>query len=121
MSDNRPLENDRRDALRQRSIVETLIVEHPEIGTCVCTVTDLSRKGMRLRMPICIPCCSEILLHPPKGMDLRITRAEIVRQNIVRKNGDVWYECGIQFTESAELRRHSWFLSLRHSEQAEAV
>jgi hypothetical protein len=121
MSDSEISMDDRRNALRQRSVVDTLLVEHAELGTCVCKVMDLSRKGMRLRMPVCIPCGSEILIYPPKGTDLRISKAEIVRQYIVRKDGNEYFECGVQFTESAELRRHTWFLSLRLADQAEAA
>ncbi len=112
------LEDDRRDALRQNCVAKTLRVEHPQMGSFECPCVDISRKGLKLRMPICMPCGSEILIYPPPATELRVGRARIVRQHLVEEPGMTWYECGIQFTEQAELRRHTWFLTLRkgHSE-----
>ncbi len=105
--------DDRRDALRQRSTVDTLWVESHGQGMHLCSVLDISRKGMRIRMPICLPCGAEMLIHPPIDAALRPARARIVRQHVVEIDGETWIECGIQFTEEAELRRHTWFLTLR--------
>ena len=110
-----PLADDRRDALRQKCRAKTLVIEHPYLGRFECACVDISRKGLKLRMPVCIPCGSEILIHPPEGMELRVGKARIVRQQLVEVHGATWFECGIQFTEQAELRRHTWFLTLRCS------
>ncbi len=107
------LADDRRDALRQKCKAKTLRVEHPQLGSFECPCVDISRKGLKLRMPICIPCGSEILIYPPPDADLRVGKARIVRQHLVEDQNTTWFECGIQFTEQAELRRHTWFLTLR--------
>ena len=107
--------DDRRNALRQKCRVDMLIIEHAEIGRVGCLVMDISRKGFRLRMPVCIPCGSVVQVHPPHGETLRVSEARIVRQQYVENNGKTWFECGVQFTEEAELRRHTWFLTLRNA------
>lgn len=107
--------DDRRNALRQKCRAKTLLVEHPQLGTFECPCIDISRKGLKLRMPVCVPCGSEVLIHPPKDTELRVGRARIVRQHVVDDASGTWFECGIQFTEHAELRRHTWFLTLRNS------
>src|ERR1051325_2042590 len=99
---NETLNDDRRIALRQPCQVEILTIEHEELGKHACVVMDISRKGFRLRMPLCIPCGSEITVHPPDGTDLRPGRARIMRQQVVDQGGKCWFECGIQFTDSAD-------------------
>ena len=110
---DRPTIDDRRDALRQKCRVYSLMVEHPSTGIVECICMDISRKGLKLRMPVCIPCGSEITVHPPEAMGLRVSKARIMRQQLVDGGSTTWYECGIQFTEQAELRRNTWFLTLR--------
>ena len=68
-----------------------------------------------------MPCGSEILIYPPQDTELRVGRARIVRQQIVDEMGVTWFECGIQFTEQAELRRHTWFLTLRNGYSAASI
>lgn len=106
---------DRRLALRQPCRVETLVVEHEERGRFECRVVDISRKGIRLLMPVSLPCGSVIRIYPPQGMELRICLARIIRQQVVTTEEGDWFECGVAFTERAELRRHSWFLTLRQA------
>lgn len=108
------MRDDRRDALRQSCLIDTLLVEHPTMGQIVCQVMDISRRGLRLRMAINIPCGSDVILHPPKGVELSRSRARIMRQQVVdAPDGTTFFECGLRFTEEAELRRHKWFLTLR--------
>jgi hypothetical protein len=114
-ADNNTLLDDRRNALRQKCRAKTLIVEHPQMGMFECPCLDISRKGLKLRMPVCVPCGSEVLIHPPEGTELRIGRARIMRQQVVDEDNATWFECGIRFTEQAELHRHTWFLTLRNS------
>ncbi len=109
-----PLLDDRRDALRQKCKAKSLIIESSSGQLIECPVADISRKGLRLMMPVCLPCGSEILIHPPQGVELRVGRARIRRQQVVERNGETWFECGVQFTEQAELRRHTWFLAMRN-------
>ena len=116
--DEPTLDDDRRDALRQKCIAKTLHVEHAQMGCFECPCVDISRKGLKLRMPVCMPCGSEVLIHPPAETSLRVGRARIVRQHLVEEAGQTWFECGIQFTEQAELRRHTWFLTLRNGYSA---
>ena len=109
------MEEDRRDALRQGSRVVTLIAEHAERGRFMCQVVDVSRRGMRLRMPISLPDGSEITVYPPVHESLKPSPAKIIRQQIVEDGDATWYECGIRYTDVAELRRHTWFLTLRNA------
>ena len=109
------IKEDRRDALRQESRVINLIAEHEERGRFMCEVTDVSRRGMRLRMPVCLPCGSEITIHPPYNESLKPSQAKIIRQQVVQDGDAVWYECGVRYTDAAELRRHTWFITLRRA------
>lgn len=106
---------DRRDALRQEPRIITLIAEHEERGRFVCQLMDVSRRGMRLRMPVSLPNGSEIVVHPPIHESLKPSPAKIIRQEIIEDGDAVWYECGIRYTDVAELRRHTWFLTLRNA------
>ena len=109
------MKEDRRDALRQDSRVVTLIAEHAERGRFMCQVVDVSRRGMRLRMPISLPDGSEITVYPPVHESLKPSPAKIIRQQVVEDGDATWYECGIRYTDVAELRRHTWFLTLRNA------
>ena len=109
------LKEDRRDALRQDSRVMTLIAEHAECGRFMCQVVDVSRRGMRLRIPVSLPDGSEITVYPPAHESLKPSPARIIRQHVVEDGDAVWYECGIRYTDAAELRRHTWFLTLRNA------
>jgi hypothetical protein len=108
-------QEDRRDALRQESRVITLIAEHAERGRFMCQVMDVSRRGMRLRIPVNLPNGSEILVNPPMHESLKPSPAKIIRQQVVEEGDAIWYECGIRYTDAAELRRHTWFLTLRNA------
>ncbi len=109
------VKEDRRDALRSDSRVMTLIAEHEQRGRFMCQVVDVSRRGMRLRMPISLPDGSEITVHPPMHESLKPSPAKIIRQQVVVDGDATWYECGIRYTDAAELRRHTWFLTLRNA------
>ena len=106
--------DDKRDALRQPCVVSKVTIEYQQMRY-ECMVMDISRTGMRLRMPICLPCGSNIMILPPTGFELRISQARIVRQCVVDDRDTTYFECGVHFTESAELRRHTWFLALRRA------
>jgi hypothetical protein len=104
--------DDRRYALRQKSKVETFLVEHAKLGCHEVRVLDISRNGLRLLMPLCIPCGDEIIIHPPKGTELMKLRANIVRQRLMLQGEERWFECGMQIADTAEWRKHKWFLTL---------
>ena len=108
-----PLLDERRDALRQTSKVSTLMVEHKTLGMIEAKVLDISRRGLRLLMPRVVPCGDEITIHSPKGMDLFTLHATIVRQSMIMKGTETWFECGIKVSDSATWR-HVWFLTLRN-------
>ena len=108
-------QEDRRDALRQESRMITLIAEHDERGRFVCQLMDVSRRGLRLRMPVSLPNGSEIIVHPPIHESLKPSPAKIIRQQVVEDGEAIWYECGLRYTDVAELRRHTWFLTLRNA------
>jgi len=114
-----PLMDDRRDALRQHSKVETLTIEHETVGLVEAKVLDISRRGLRLLLPRVIPCGDEITLHSPPGMDLFMLRATIVRQTLVTRGDTVWFECGVKVSDTATWR-HIWFLTLRTNETAQS-
>src|SRR5262245_14113435 len=109
---------DRRDALRQLSKVELVTVEHATLGTLKARVLDISRHGLRMLMPVCIPCGDEIVVHPPQDTELLKLRANIVRQHLVMQEGERWFECGIKVSDAAEWRKHKWFLTLRDAKAA---
>ena len=113
LTEQEMLLSDRRDALRQKARVGSVLVEHPVTGTVEAMMLDTSRRGMRLLMPKCVPCGEEIIVHPPSGTDLLRLRAQIIRQRVVKQGDEQWFECGIQVSDSAEWRRHKWFLALR--------
>jgi hypothetical protein len=114
-SEQDTLLQDRRWALRQPTGEIPLIVEHHQLGRHEGIVLDVSRKGLRFRADFCFPCGSMILLHPPAGSDLRAVRGRIMREQLVERNGEMVFECGVQYTDEAEIRRHTWFLKLRES------
>ncbi len=107
---------DRRVALRQPCREETLDIEHPTLGRHTARVLDISRSGVRIAMDVCIPCGEGVLVLAPPERGLLNCRARIMRQRVLDIGEETWFECGIRFTEEAELRRHSWFLTLRRSE-----
>lgn len=111
---------DKRLALRQKSWAPFLMVEHPTFGLTAARVGDISREGLRLEMPVAIPCGEEIIIHPPADTELLRLRANIVRQKVVFVGEEPWYECGIQVGDTAAWRKHKWFLALRRSDDEEA-
>ena len=110
---------DRRLALRQNCRVDFLVVEHPTAGIVRTTVLDISRQGFRLLMPVSVPCGDGIIIHPPEGSGLLKIRAAIVRQRMVTRDHRTMVDCGVEVADTAEWRKHAWFLALRtgtHSE-----
>ncbi len=112
-ADKEMLLDDRRDALRQPTPALPLTVEHQELGNHEGCIVDVSRRGLRFRSRFCFPCGGRILLYPPTGTDLRPVRARIMRVQVIEERDGTYFECGVQYTDEAEIRRHTWFLSLR--------
>lgn len=105
--------DDRRDNLRQSSRMHQVVLEHAEAGLILCTIEDVSRGGLRVRLHTSLPCGAEVLVHPPEGTSLKPEPARIVRQQLIDCGAEEIFECGIHFTDEAAQARHTWFLTLR--------
>src|SRR5438552_17446325 len=110
---------ERRLALRQKCRVETLEIQHETEGTMTATVLDLSRDGFRLLLPRTVPCGDEIIIHPPAGAGLLKIRATIVWQTLATHNDERVFVCGAEVGETADWRKHTWFLALRKGREAQ--
>ena len=107
--------DDRRCALRQPTVQITIFVDHAGYGTHRVDLVDISRSGARFQTATYLPCGGEILMHPPVDAPLLSSRARIIRERIILTAQGERYEYGVQFTDGAELRRHTWFLALREA------
>lgn len=112
---------ERRAALRQRCRVETLSVEHDDAGIMTAIVLDLSRDGFRLLLPRPVPCGDEIVLHPPEGAGLLKIRATVVWESLAMHNDVRMIACGAEVGETADWRKHNWFLALRKGIETHAA
>ncbi len=107
---------DRREALRQGLHGLAITARHAELGLHAGTLLDVSRTGVRFEAAVCFPCGAELIVYAPEGFVLRPIRARIVRQKLVEDSRGTRFEYGVRFTEEAELRRHTWWLTLRKEE-----
>src|SRR5258708_1724743 len=98
-------DEDRRGNLRQMVRGTTVRIE-TKTG-------DISRSGIRFYASTEIPCGSQIVLFPPANSGLRPIRARIMRQRIIDTPTGSLVDCGAQYSDDAELQRHSWWIELR--------
>ncbi len=105
--------DDRRSALRLPAKAQPIGIEHSECGKHMGILQDISRRGLRFRAEVCLPCGSYVLLYAPNDSELPPIRARIMRQQLIEGAEQALFEYGVQFTETAEIRRHPWFLRLR--------
>ncbi len=119
-SDNTPprLYLDKRESTRHQSLLQGISVEHAQVGRLLVEVINLSRGGLLLRLPASLPCGEEVLIYPPAHTGLRPTPARIVRQRFVEGQEQSFIECAVRFTDPAELRRRTWFITLKGQKAA---
>ena len=107
--------DDRRDALRQPSVLVEIIVEEDSGAVFSATIQDVSRTGIRFRSMHKFDMNTFVILHPPANIGLDACQVEIVRGYEVEENGHLYYDFGARYTELSGRIRHAWFLSLRKS------
>src|SRR5262249_46278980 len=88
-------------------------IEAANGDTFIAELRDVSRSGIRFYASTQIQCGSRILILPPAASQLPAIRARIMRQKVVDTPGGTHIECGAQYTDDAELRRHDWWIEMR--------
>ena len=106
-------EEERRGNLRQFVQGTNVRIETAGGETFIAELRDVSRSGVRFYASTQIPCGSRILILPPASSNLPAIRARIMRQKVVDTPNGSLLDCGAQYTEDAELRRHSWWIEMR--------
>ncbi|SRR5258708_27212730 len=106
-------DEDRRGNLRQMVRGTTVRIETKTGDTFIAEIRDISRSGIRFYASTEIPCGSQIVLFPPANSGLRPIRARIMRQRIIDTPTGSLVDCGAQYSDDAELQRHSWWIELR--------
>ncbi|HSV74789.1 MAG TPA: PilZ domain-containing protein [Chthonomonadales bacterium] len=111
--DDPPID-DRRDALREAARPRAVMVDAGQ-EVHAATIIDVSRLGLRLRLRVCLPTDTEVIIDPPSHTELAPIRGVVVRQSILPESDDCLYEYGVQFADVQESQRHRWFLLLRQA------
>jgi hypothetical protein len=103
-----PREN--RRALRQMAR-RTAIFGATEDGTQFhATLQELSRRGLRIRSEMNIPCGGIVTIDADTGTGLQPLDCRVVRVQLNEPDGRFVYEYGLQITDTSREHGHHWFL-----------
>lgn len=108
--------DDRREALRQASVLIDLEIEYDGAAMDHGVLMDVSRTGVRFRSIRKYGNNRLVLLHPPVNSGLNTAQVNIVRVRDLEQPDCIVYEYGARFMEDTSIHRHAWFLTLRQSE-----
>ncbi|MGC8667761.1 MAG: PilZ domain-containing protein [Chthonomonadales bacterium] len=113
MNGEHGLPPDRRSALRQAIRPMSVKVRDHQGAEQYGELLEISRAGVRCTLPADLPVGSQVLIEAPEGFELRPVRGTVTRRIGPSAHQPDAVEYGIRFTDEAEVRRHTWWLTLR--------
>jgi len=113
MNAERELLPDRRSALRQPIQAISVIVRDDTNAQYQGELLEVSRSGVRCALAADLPIGAQVVIEPPDGTELRPARGIIIRRIDASPGRPATPVYGIRFADEAEVRRHTWWLTLR--------